>query len=46
MTMAAHEVVRTVDVNRSADRDLKPLMVGVVLGLAFVVPIFLQALFL
>jgi len=45
MTMAAHEIVRAVDVNRSADRDLKPLMVGIVLGLVFEVPIFLQALF-
>jgi len=45
MTMAAHEVVRTVDVNRSADRDLRPLMVGMVLGLVFEMPIFLQAIF-
>jgi hypothetical protein len=44
MTMAAHEVVRTVDVNRPADLDLKPLAVGIILGLVFEVPIFLQAI--
>ena len=45
MTMAAHELVRTVDVNRSAERNLKPMMIGLVLGLLFEMPIFLQALF-
>jgi hypothetical protein len=45
MTMAAHEIVKAVDVNRPADRDLKLLIVGIVLGLLFEVPIFLQRLF-
>jgi hypothetical protein len=45
MTMAAHEVVRTVDVNRPAEWNLKPLLVGVLLGLIFELPIFLQAIF-
>jgi len=45
MTMAAYEVIRAVDVNRSPDWSLKPFMIGLVLGLIFNVPIFLQALF-
>jgi hypothetical protein len=44
-TMAAHEIVRAVDVKRPSGSSLRPLIVGLLLGIAFEVPIFLQALF-
>jgi len=46
MTLAAHEIVRTVDVNRPSDyRNLRPLLIGLILGIIFELPIFLQAIF-
>jgi hypothetical protein len=45
LTMAAHELVRSVDVNRPANWSLKPLLVGLLLGIIFEAPIFLQYVF-
>jgi len=44
-TMAAHEVVRRVEIGRSSDISMRPFMIGMALGLFFEVPIFLQAIF-
>ena len=43
--MSAHELIRSVDVNRPSDHNQKPLLIGFLLGLIFEVPIFLQAVF-
>jgi hypothetical protein len=45
LTIAANEVVKTVDVNRSADRKVRPFVIGLILGILFELPIFLQALY-
>jgi hypothetical protein len=44
LTMSAHEVISSVDVNRPSDWSQRPIFIGFLLGLIFEMPVFLQAI--
>jgi hypothetical protein len=42
LTMAGYEILKVVNTEGSAKKDLRPFVIGILLGLAFEVPVFLQ----
>jgi len=45
LTMVGYEIVKVVSTEESVKRDLRPFLLGILLGLAFEVPVFLQGVF-
>lgn len=44
-TLAVHEIIKVVDVNRVKGMSLRPFIFGLILGIFFQIPTFLQAIF-